>query len=70
MNWLNANIHHFALPMGMLLGLFSAVYGFIGMKKRKAGAPRPYMSETVRNSMLVVIVVSAVLLGFAIAKIV
>jgi hypothetical protein len=68
MNWLRENINHLTVPLGILLGLTGAFLGYIGQKKRKAGAPRPYISEGVRNWMIVGLLVCAVLLGFAIAR--
>jgi hypothetical protein len=68
MNWLNANINHLTVPIGVMLGLAAAILGYISQQKRKAGASRPYVSEGVKNIMIVVLLVCAVLLGFAIAK--
>ncbi len=68
MNWLNANINHLTVPLGMLLSLMAVVFGYTAQQKRKAGAPRPYISEGVKNSLIVVMLVCAVLLGFALAK--
>jgi hypothetical protein len=68
MNWLNANINHLTLPLGMALAIMGAVFGFISLRKQKAGETRPYISEGVKTGLIAVIVVCAVLLGFAIAK--
>jgi len=68
MHWLNANINHLTVPLGIMLGLLGACLGFIGQKKRRAGAPRPYISEGVKNGLIAVLLICAVLLGFAIAK--
>jgi hypothetical protein len=68
MNWLNANINHLTVPLGILLGLTAAFFGFTSLRKQKAGEPRPYVSNGVRNGTIVVLVICGVLLGFAIAK--
>jgi hypothetical protein len=68
MNWLRANINHLTVPLGMLLSLMTVVFGLIAQKKRKEGAPRPYISEGMKNSLIVVLLVCAVLLGIALAK--
>ena len=68
MNWIHTNINHFTVPLGMLLGLIAAFFGFTVQRKRKAGLPPPYISEGVRNSVIVVLIICAVLLGVAIAN--
>jgi hypothetical protein len=67
-NWLNANINHLTVPLGMALGILGAVCGFISLRKQKAGEPRPYISEGVKTGLIAVLVICGVLLGFAIAK--
>ncbi len=68
MNWIDTNVHHLIVPLGMFLGVTGAVIGFYTQHKRKQGVRGPVFSEATRNWIFVMIIVCALVGGFAIAK--
>ncbi len=68
MYWLIRNINHFTVPIGMLLGLFAALFGLANKRRLKAGQPPLAPSRNLRVLMVIVILSSCVLLGIALAK--
>ena len=68
MHWLYDNINHFTAPLGILFALVAFYMNWRRRRKLKRGELRPYLSEAVRNSLFVLIICAAVLLGFALAR--
>ena len=68
MHWLVKNINHITVPLGMLLASFSVVVGFTTQRRRRQGLTGPVFSDRVRNISFVVILISCVLLGIALAR--
>ncbi len=69
MTWLYHNINHFSVPLGMLLGLFSAVVGYQRVQRQKAGLPPQPLSRGTTITMVCVILVSCFLLGVCFVRV-
>ncbi len=65
MHWLAQNINHFTAPAGEICGLFAMILGIILYRKRKSGETAPVLTGSQMILSILVIAVTAILLGIA-----
>ena len=68
MHWLYTHIDHFTAPLGGSLGLLAAYIGFTVQRNRKLGLPLPELPKAVQAGLIILVVVSAFLVGVAFVR--